>query len=340
MNEAIRILCADHLHQCMWLSATPEHERLRITYATTSNFADSTLPVILYCGPMFGSRYGCLDINRLANEIGVRIICVDRPGMGGSTLCPLNIRIKVWLETVPALLKKLNVKHVSLVSHSAGTMYLLNTMYYLRDILDPNAPYVALAGPFANKEHTHATLPSLGSRLPISWLHSWSSVNRFILSRVMPATSWSGGLITSTAELFQSEPGTSNSGEMTFAEKLGVSEEVGNAAEKLQIKYFLAENTEAATQELLLCLNKGEAGSWGICEDYSAYVNQLVQSERERWESTQKASPAKLRLKFFFAESDVMIGEGGRRYVEECWKQTGVGDVMDVTTTVLKVTES
>lgn len=66
--------------------------------------------------------------------------------MGGSTPVPQNVRMKVWLETVPILLKTLNVEMVSLLSHSAGTLYALNTIYHLRDILDPKAPYVGLIG--------------------------------------------------------------------------------------------------------------------------------------------------------------------------------------------------
>lgn len=69
-----------------------------------------------------------------------------RPGMGGSTSVPLKVRVQVWLETVPALLEKVEVEHVSIVSHSAGTMYALNTLYHLREILDPNAPYIGLVG--------------------------------------------------------------------------------------------------------------------------------------------------------------------------------------------------
>ena len=69
-----------------------------------------------------------------------------RPGMGGSTPVPLKIRMKVWLETVPALLRKLGVEHVSLFSHSAGTMYALNTLVHHRSILDPKAPYMAFLG--------------------------------------------------------------------------------------------------------------------------------------------------------------------------------------------------
>jgi hypothetical protein len=54
--------------------------------------------------------------------------------------------MQVWIETVPVLLRKVNVQHVSIVTHSAGGVYTLNTLAKLRSILDPKAPYVALLG--------------------------------------------------------------------------------------------------------------------------------------------------------------------------------------------------
>jgi hypothetical protein len=66
--------------------------------------------------------------------------------MGGSTPVSLNIRMQVWLETVPVLLRKVNVQHVSIVTHSAGGVYTLNTLAKLSSVLDPKAPYVALLG--------------------------------------------------------------------------------------------------------------------------------------------------------------------------------------------------
>ena len=66
--------------------------------------------------------------------------------MGGSTPVAINIRMKVWLETVPALLQKLDVKNVSLMTHSAGTVYTLNTLLHHRAFLDPKVPSVAFLG--------------------------------------------------------------------------------------------------------------------------------------------------------------------------------------------------
>lgn len=66
--------------------------------------------------------------------------------MGFSTEVPLEKRIAIWVELVPKLLVHLEIPHVSLVSHSAGTLFLLNTLYSCRQILSPTRPYAALIG--------------------------------------------------------------------------------------------------------------------------------------------------------------------------------------------------
>lgn len=66
--------------------------------------------------------------------------------MGGSTPVPLNMRMRVWLEMVPVLMQRLNLEHVSLLTHSAGAVYTLDTLVHLPQILDPRAPYVGFIG--------------------------------------------------------------------------------------------------------------------------------------------------------------------------------------------------
>lgn len=66
--------------------------------------------------------------------------------MGGSASVPDESRVDLWVELVPLLLAHLSIDHVALMAHSAGTIYLLNTLFYCRDILDPAYPYVALLG--------------------------------------------------------------------------------------------------------------------------------------------------------------------------------------------------
>jgi pimeloyl-ACP methyl ester carboxylesterase len=60
-----------------------------------------------------------------------------RPGFGGSTTVELDKRVQTWLEIVPAVLDKLQVEKVALMSHSAGTIYAFNTAVRLPHLLYP-----------------------------------------------------------------------------------------------------------------------------------------------------------------------------------------------------------
>lgn len=93
-----------------------------------------------FCRPVSYSR--CL----LTRSFG-GANCCHRPGMGGSTPVPLNMRVKVWLEMVAAVLQRLNVQHIDLLlSHSAGTIYSLNTLYTHRNFLNPAGASVVFLG--------------------------------------------------------------------------------------------------------------------------------------------------------------------------------------------------
>ncbi|KAK5126722.1 hypothetical protein LTR85_009656 [Meristemomyces frigidus] len=265
--------------------------------------------------------------------------------MGGSDPVPLSIRMDVWLETVQALLKTLDVQHVSLMSHSAGTMYAFNTLYRMRDILDPQRPYVAMIAPWVHNEHSHQLLWNLASKIPAGLFSSWNGIVRVINTHVAPSVGWSSGIFSSAASMFRAESGAGDASNLTPGETYGVSEEVGECIEKLQRKWSLAESTTAGNEEALLCLKKttesdtgtGSGAYWGVCEDYEEYVRQLAKQEQER-RSTHEVT-SKLRIDTFFAESDVMIGKEGQQYFEQCWEQDGVADVMSFSSTVLPQTD-
>ena len=77
-EEALQFISKRNFHQTLLLPATDSHERLRVTYAITSNFDDNELPAILYFGPLFPSRYHAVGFDHIASVTGVRMICVDR----------------------------------------------------------------------------------------------------------------------------------------------------------------------------------------------------------------------------------------------------------------------
>jgi len=77
-DNALARVSARHVHQCLWLPETQEHPRLRVTYATTSNFEDASLPAVLFIPPMFGSRWFALEMDKLARDTGVRVVFPER----------------------------------------------------------------------------------------------------------------------------------------------------------------------------------------------------------------------------------------------------------------------
>ena len=70
-----------------------------------------------------------------------------RFGMGISTDVLLEKRISTWLQLVPKIIAHLQIKSFALMSHSAGTIYALNTLWHCRDLLGER-PYLALLGTY------------------------------------------------------------------------------------------------------------------------------------------------------------------------------------------------
>ncbi|CZT20438.1 uncharacterized protein RCC_06298 [Ramularia collo-cygni] len=275
---------------------------------------------------MFGSRYTALTFDKLAQSTGVRVIYVDRPGFGGSTPVALEQRVQVWLETVPVLLQRLEVKHVALCTHSAGTIYTLNTMLHHRNILSPIAPYVAFMAPWVHSEHSQVALTTALSKLPSGFISPWSDIATFINTKIVPAASLSGGIFSTIANVFQTGSPTINT---DMQDKYG-DEETGKQIEKLQTKYMFAESMAGGTEEARLCLKSDGEGLMGACENYERYVEVL--RDQEKKEGRNDGGP-KLKVSLHFAESDALIGKGGKEYFEKCWKQDGVGEVIETDST-------
>ncbi|KAF2160171.1 hypothetical protein M409DRAFT_29466 [Zasmidium cellare ATCC 36951] len=328
-TEVIRKIAPRNFHQHLWLPQTPSHEKLRVTFATTSNFDDQSLPASLFVGPMFGSRYLAVLFDKLAQETGMRAIAVDRPGIGGSTPVPLEHRLDVWLETVTALLQHLDLKHVALFTHSAGTVYTLNTLYRLPQILDPESPFVAFIGPWVHSEHSKVALMSLVNKLPPSIFSAWSDISMFVNKNIAPATSWSGGVVSSIGSLFSGNKSDVDDNDETEAQaKYGVDKETAKDLEDIHFKYIMAESLKGANDEALLCSKARGTISWGACDDYMACIKTIAELQQQRLSKDPDAK--KFRVRLHFAEDDIMIGKGGQKFFNECWQQSGIEEMVDV----------
>ncbi|EXJ79584.1 hypothetical protein A1O3_07863 [Capronia epimyces CBS 606.96] len=334
-DQAIRLTCATHFHQALWLPQTANRAKLRVTYSTTTNFDNVSLPAILFIGPMFGTRWMALHFDKLARDCGVRVICVDRPAFGGSTSVAIDLRMRTWLETVPALLRRLDVEHVAMVTHSAGTLYTLNTLFHHRSLLDPKAPYVAFLAPWVPTANSGATLATLAAKLPTPLLDSWAGLNTFINTKILPSASWSGGIISSSAALLSSSagtdvPGAEGSTSTTPFEQYGFDDDTANLIKKLSSKYQFAESNTGANEEIKLCLRRCNDADWGEAADYLGCIRKIAVNEAARGQGEPNA--ARLNVEAFFAGSDIMIAKRGQKYFEQCWQSDEVKEKVNFTT--------
>lgn len=257
---------------------------------------------------------------------------------------------------MPLLLAHLDIKHVALVSHSAGTIYLLNTLHHHRDILHPDQPFVALIGmlkilytyfmiwahtylhmistytisaPWVDPAHSKVTSMQMMQYIPAQAFAVWHHIAPFLAT--------SGVVVNKASSLITSSTGSS-SGQDTPQErnrqKLAVGYDVSRdfqiELESLLGKRITKENTVGANSEALLCARKGKGWSWGECDDYATFADTLARAERQKHQlDSNTESHAKLKIRAYFAENDVMVGVGGQKYMEGCWGR-GEGTLSDV----------
>jgi hypothetical protein len=271
-----------------------------------------------------------------------------RPGMGGSTPVELEKRMSIWLETVPLLLARLDIKRVALASHSAGTLYLLNTLYHYPHLMSTTKPYAALICPWVHPNHSHVTLMSAATMVPNGMISYFDQLTKaglsFMTNTLGPALGVSSaalgassGLLNSIPSLFAKNEATplveANDEEEKYLEMTGMTKEKATKFLEMVRMWIFTENTKGGNEEALLCLKKSKPGLWGICEDYEEYATSL----RSKLGSDQPGS--RLKLHAFFAEDDMMIGNGGKKYFDKCWTPQICGDVIGYESIQLEKTD-
>ncbi|KAG8625847.1 hypothetical protein KVT40_006248 [Elsinoe batatas] len=290
---------------------------------------------------MFGTRWVSLLFDKLARDCGVRLICVDRPGFGGSTSVPLELRMNVWLETVPALLERLQVEHVALLTHSAGAVYTLNTLIHHRRFLDPVTPFVGFIAPYVPFTLSGANVTSALSHLPTAMIDGFAGLTTFIRKNVVPSAVWSGSIVSSSAAYLTSRgidnPEGQVSTTVTPSEQYGFDEEISKLIEKLSTEYQLAENNTGANEEAKLCLRKCDDAAWGDAADYKGCIRRIVAIEATIHQN--RGGDGKLKIESYFAASDLLVAKGGQTYFEQCWRDQNTDSAVDFTSTTMPDTD-
>ncbi|KAI2637753.1 hypothetical protein GGS26DRAFT_588123 [Hypomontagnella submonticulosa] len=301
----------------------------KVTYADFGHHNDER--VMLFCGPLLGSRYLLTTKDGLAQQHGVRIISPDRPGFGGTTNVPPADRVRVWLEIVEALLQHLGIKHVAVVGYSGGAIYAMNVLLRLRHLLHPTHPYVALCTPWVHPSHSGVSTLKLAGLLPNGLVGSYDRLLQLV-SNMGPAFQFSNvlaGLIPSLSRGSEPLPP-------------GVDPEAVALEESLQkelLSRVTKEDVRGISQDALLLLKRDEyPGCWGTWGDYDTLVPLLAQAEKER-RTADSITVSPLRVHVFFAESDMMIGTTvARAWLDHCWRLEQRGDAIEYSSVVIPKT--
>lgn len=182
---------------------------------------------------------------------------------------------------------------------------------------------------------------NIASKIPSPVIGCLSSLQAFVLSKVAPTLSFSGGLISTSAALLGSTPNADAAAQARFDDedataRYGVDFATAKQMLSFATKFSLAEDTTAGNEEAKLCLMKGGKESWGVLADYEACVRSIVDNEDT---SSGHGEVARLKIDAAFAASDMLIGKGGQEFFEKCWRQEGMAGKVDFESRTVKGTD-
>ncbi|KAL3471116.1 Alpha/Beta hydrolase protein [Aspergillus californicus] len=322
---------------------------LTVSYA---DIGSPTGPALLLLPGMFASRYLGIPMHVIAQRAGVRLLVVDRPGMGASSEVPLKKRVDIWVDMIPRLLSHLGIPRISLVAHSAGTVYLFNTLVTCRGVVWGDVFFLA---PWVDTTHSRVTTMQIAQYIPTSAFALWNKLPRFFVTQATPVLASSGavlrwislpasGLGTGSTTTNDSDPRTHSFLETQYRlmeRDYGVPHEEHAELVRLAVNYMFTENTVGANDEALQCLRKSEGGDWGVCGDYAACVLRVVKRERERERVATEdgSSSGRMRVRVYFSAKDALVGGRGQKYFESCWRASGVEEGVDFGCKVVEGTD-
>ncbi|KAK3116480.1 hypothetical protein LTR53_003084 [Teratosphaeriaceae sp. CCFEE 6253] len=133
-----------------------------------SEVGDPDGAAVFICVGMGLTRYVTAFYDELATTLRLRLITVDRPGVGGSAPYPVNDRSGPlsWPDDVLAICQHLGIASFSLLAHSAGAIYALATALTLPHLIKGKVHLLAPWIPPSQLEaisHPTASAPPAGA---------------------------------------------------------------------------------------------------------------------------------------------------------------------------------
>ncbi|KAK0612023.1 hypothetical protein B0T14DRAFT_558783 [Immersiella caudata] len=346
-------LSLPQFNQSFTVQPNPENG---LTAPFTLKYADigdtSSQNVLLFFSPLMGSRLLLTPKHALASRLHIRILAVDRPGIGGSTPVAAASRLHAMCTIIPLLLAHLSISYVSLAAHSGGTIYALDLALSHPEIFPPAAAdgedgrqgYLAIGCPWVLPSRSGSAMLSVVGMLPRGMIMQTDTLARFIATKVGPAVGAgyqalgrvvgaSGGLlkvISGSVSGSGSGSGSGNSEGEGGKERNEEFEFEDRIWGKLIAKMF-EEGVEGISEDAVLFMQKGEGSGWGDWGDYDGLVPRLVEGLRGKGR--------RLRVDVFYGEKDHMIGDAGSKgpiWFDGCWTGGENKDVIEFRSRTVK----
>lgn len=177
--------------------------------------------------------------------------------------------------------------------------------------------------PWVHPDNSGVSTTAMIKLIPESAFQHWSSITKFTVKHIIPVSGYSSGISSSILSTFSTPQKKIDS---LAVEKLvndahGMSTTFREAVTAVQLKCYAEEDTTGGNSETLLCVKTSHRDKWGGAQDLPQYLKRLVENIK------QSGSPP-WKVQAFFAESDMLIGEGGRKYFTDCWQSSGISEVM------------
>ncbi|KAG6020956.1 hypothetical protein E4U41_002671 [Claviceps citrina] len=279
----------------------------RVTYADYGyrNQAQPELEhVLLFFAPLLGSRMLYVALDGLAKRHNVRIINPDRPGFGETTDARAEERLSFWRGAVIALLRHLDIRHVSIGTQSGGTVYALDLLLHHPEILHPDRPYIGIGAPWIDPDRSGCRLMAVTQSLPRVLIEQTDKLASLVSTVSAPIMSTSFGL----AGVFVAPTsGPSVDPEVAFEEAL----------RPRNMKFVYSGAVHGLSQDAVLLMKRTESTSgWGDWGDYDELIPRLAEKLRPNRQP--------LRVEVFLGESDLMIGNPGSKgpeWFNACWER-------------------
>lgn len=149
-------------------------------------------PAILFLQGWPSSRLSGAILEQTANNQGIRLITVDRPGIGLSTPLPKR-RLLDWPDDIDCLLSALGITRLALVGHSAGGAYAMACNLQLKANVTATALISSLAPIYddsVNSGVTGAATLSTVRRLALKASGHSKTVNDALALAIAKASRW------------------------------------------------------------------------------------------------------------------------------------------------------